>query len=301
MVSKGLVSIVIPNFNGRSLLLKNLPRVLEASRQNSNSIKEIIVVDDSSTDDSIKILERDFPKVTIIKHKQNRGFAASVNTGVRTATGVYVCLLNSDVIPSKNFLRSTLSLIKPKDVFAVSLHEEGFSWAKGFMRQGFIEHTIGEKASEPHISFWASGGSAVFKRSIWFDLGGFDEKLFKFYWEDVDLSYRAQKRGFKVLWDPQADVIHKHESTTSRVFSSKKKNDMVETNQLLFTWKNLTSPRLFNKHIEGIIHRVTKHPGYIRIVLRAFRKIDVVLKARSKEIRETTLSDEVIFARFQHN
>lgn len=298
MIVKGLVSLVIPNFNGRDLLLKNLPKVIESSRQKSNSIKEIIVVDDCSTDDSVKVLEDRFPKIVIVRHKMNRGFSASVNTGVRSATGKYVCLLNSDVIPSKYFLKPVFALLKQKDVFAVSLSEKDYSWARGMFTDGYINHEIGTESKTIHLSFWASGGSGIFKRSVWFELGGMDEKLFKFYWEDVDLSYRAQKRGYKIYWDPNAHVIHKHESTTSKVFSIKKKNEMVETNQLLFIWKNLTSPRMFNKHVEAVVARIIKHPGYIRIVLKALRKINLVLKAREKEIKETKVSDETIFSRF---
>lgn len=301
MIENGLVSIVIPNFNGRDLLRKNLPKVVKASQKKENSILEVIIVDDASNDDSIKILEKEFPEITLVRHKKNRGFASTVNTGVRTSKGRYVCLLNSDVSPSEVFLKSTLTLIEPEDIFAVGLCEEGFAWAKGFFKDGFIEHSVGTFTREPHISFWASGGSALFKRDVWFELGGLDEKIFKFYWEDVDVSYRAQKRGYKVLWDPRAKVVHKHESTTSKVFNSRQKSEMVETNQLLFTWKNLTSERLFKKHTQAILRRIITHPGYIKIVLRALKKLPLIMTARKKEIKETKISDEALFDRFNVN
>src|SRR5260221_14400322 len=99
------VSIVIPNFNGRELLEKNLPEILKAKQNKKNNICEIIIVDDGSTDDSVKYLKEKWPrKIRLIVHKKNRGFATSINTGVRMAKSELVCLLNSDVIPSNDFL-----------------------------------------------------------------------------------------------------------------------------------------------------------------------------------------------------
>src|SRR5258706_15949240 len=98
------ISIVIPNWNGKELLERNLPEVLAAKDFKSNMISEVIVVDDGSTDGSLKFLHDQFEgKIKVIKHKQNRGFSAAVNTGVRSANGDLVCLLNTDVIPDRRF------------------------------------------------------------------------------------------------------------------------------------------------------------------------------------------------------
>jgi GT2 family glycosyltransferase len=125
-----------------------------------------------------------------------------------------------------------------------------------------------------------------------------DEKLFSpFYWEDVDLSYRALKRGFRLLWEPKAKVIHHHESTIGKI-SRKYRQRIQERNQLIFIWKNLTSPILFRKHVLGVFRRVSLHPGYLIIVLMALRKIKGVVKVRKREKKESKVSDEAIFARF---
>jgi GT2 family glycosyltransferase len=292
------VSIVIPNYNGEELLEKNLPKVLACLKNEGNRIKEIIIIDDASTDGSVGLIKEKFPEIKLIKHKVNRGFSAAVNTGARTAKGKLIALLNNDVIPKENFLVPVFPHFKNKNIFAVSLHEEGFSWAKSKFENGFVLHEPGPRTKEAHETFWVSGGSGVFRRSQWMKLGGMDEKLFSpFYWEDLDLCYRAAKRGWGLLWEPKAHVKHKHESTTGK-WPKKYVQRIQERNQLFFIWKNLTSPYLFRRHVIGVLTKVVRHPGYIRIVLMALFKMKQVLRARKKEKKETKISDEAIFARF---
>lgn len=293
------VSIVIPNFNGQDLLAKNLPFVLEAVNFTKNQVLEVIVVDDGSTDGSVGQILKNFPKVKLIKHKVNRGFSAAVNTGVRSAKGNLVALLNSDVTPSINFLEKVLGHFADEDIFAVSLHEHGYGWSKGTFDAGFIAHSPGTEPKTTHDTFWVSGGSGVFSRELWMELGGLDEKLFSpFYWEDVDICYRAQKRGLKLLWEPEAIVAHEHESTVSKL-NRKFVSRIQERNQLLLIWKNLTSTRLIRKHVVALVKRIISHIGYMRIVLMALTKLPVLLPLRSKERKQAKVSDEAIFARFK--
>jgi GT2 family glycosyltransferase len=293
------VSIIIPNYNTEFLLRKNLPIVLAAAANPENQILEVILVDDASPDKSAEVVKKEFPQIRLIRHKVNRGFSSAVNTGVRMAKGGLVALLNTDVLPDKDFLKLTLPLFDDEKVFAVSLHEKGYAWAKACFKEGFIAHEPGPVSKTPHISFWASGGSAVFRRDYWIKLGGMDEKVFSpFYWEDLDLSYRAMKRGMRVLWDPDAHVVHKHESTISQL-SKAFTQRIRERNELFFIWKNITSNTLFRKHISGLFRRVARHPGYFRIVFLALLKLPVVAKARKKEKKESKVSDETIFVRFK--
>ncbi|OGM13478.1 hypothetical protein A3A76_03875 [Candidatus Woesebacteria bacterium RIFCSPLOWO2_01_FULL_39_23] len=292
------VTVVIPNYNGLELLKKNLSSVIKSAENKENGISEIIIVDDASTDSSTAFIKKKFPQVKIIKHTVNRGFSSAVNTGVRMSKGNIVALLNSDVEVSLNFLVYVLPHFNDAKVFGVSLHEGGYSWAKGIFKEGYIVHSPAPERGSAHETFWISGGSGVFRRSMWIALGGFDEKLFKFYWEDVDLSYRAHKRGFLLLWEPRSLVFHKHESVTGVRFSKRQLTTMQETNQLVFIWKDLISGNLFRKHIRGVIARLRKHPGYARIVILALLKIKDIKHARKKEKKEGKVSDEAIFAKF---
>src|SRR5258708_2024965 len=293
------ITIVIPNFNGRDLLEKNLPKVIDAKGNKKNKIIEIIVVDDGSIDDSVKFLKEKFGKeVRIIVHTKNRGFATSINTGVRMAKGELVCLLNSDVVPFKNFLETVQEDFDDNQVFGVSLHEKGYGYARGKFKDGFIVHVGMPESKKVEISFWASGGCSVLRRSIFMDLKGMDDELLSpYYWEDIDLSYRAQKRGYKVLWDPRANVVHEHESTVKKL-DQKMVSRIRERNQLLFIWKNLTSKNLMRKHIIAVFRKILRHPGYLRIVLMAREKQAKMIELRRKEVKETKVSDEAVYGRF---
>ena len=292
------VSIVIPNYNGRGILEKNLPKVISAWDNPKNNIREIIIVDDASGDDSVIFLKKNYPRIKLIVHKKNRGFSATVNTGARTSNGELLLLLNTDVIPEENFLEKVFPDFKDPEVFAVSLHEKGFSWAKGFFKDGYIQIEPGEETDKVHSSFWVSGGSGVFRKSMWNKLGGMDEKLLSpFYWEDIDLCYRAAKRGWKNLWEPQGIVVHQHESTISNLSKSYVQR-IRERNQLLFLWKNLHSPILIKKHILAVLTRAVKHPGYLRVLFMALARLPLALRQRKKELKESKVSDEAVFAQF---
>lgn len=294
------VSIVMPNLNGEKLLEKNLPFFLAAKANHKNNIQEIIIVDDGSWDNSVSFLKQNYPDIKLIKHKTNRGFSAAVNTGVRASRGELIVLINTDVIPAKNFLENIFEHFANPKVFAVSMHEKNYGWAKGFFADGYIGLGMGEEDKNAHISFYVSGGSGVFRRKTWMDLGGMDEKLLSpFYWEDIDLCYRAWKRGYTNIWEPKSFVVHKHESTISK-FPKVFVQRIRERNQLLVIWKNIHSFSFIRKHLLGLLTRTLKHPGYSRIILMALSKLPVALKARRKEIKESKVSDESIFAKFKY-
>ncbi len=295
-------SIVIPNFNGEELLTENLPSVMALGAD------EVIVVDDASTDNSLGII-RKFQRGTralasnaelqIIKNKENLGFARSVNKGVRVARGDVVILLNTDVKPQTGLLEAILPHFKDSKVFGVSFAEDRFSYSRGFWKDGFVEHAPGEKTNETHSSFWVSGGSAAFKKSVWDKLGELDDVYSPFYWEDMDISYRAAKRGYKNIWEPKAKVVHEHEATIGKYHSRAEINFVQERNQLIFIWKNITSQRMTSQHIKGLLARVVKSPGYIRIVLAALSKWGYISKARNIEKKEEVVTDEEIFNKFK--
>lgn len=294
------VSVIIPNWNGRPLLEKNLPSIASAFEKKENKILEVIIVDDASSDDSVSFVRKNFPKFKVIQHRVNRGFSSSVNTGVRTAKGRLVVLLNSDVSVTSNFLVPVGRHFENKKTFGVSLNEQDFGWAQGKFEEGFVVHEGKPADRKVHETFWISGGSGVFRRDLWIKLGGLDEKLLSpFYWEDIDISYRAHKRGYLLFWEPTAVVNHKHESTIRPYFGKGRLEKIRERNQLIFIWKNLTSQNLFRKHLQGLLKRLASHPRYILVVIAALSKFFEIRKARVKEKKEGRISDEAIFARFK--
>lgn len=292
------VSVVIPNYNGEKLIEKNLPKVLAAKANPENQISEIIIVDDGSSDASASLVKSRFPEVKLIRHTKNRGFSAAVNTGVRAAKGELILLINTDVLPEENFLEPVFKHFEDRKTFAVSLHEKGYGWARGIFSDGYIGLGMGEESKSAHLSFYVSGGSGVFRRKIWVEMGGMDEKLLSpFYWEDIDICYRAAKRGYVNLWEPEGRVVHNHESTISK-FSKSYVQKVRERNQLLMLWKNITSQALIRRHVTGLLARLIRHPGYIRIVLMAIGRLGTALTRRRKEAKESKVSDEAIFGRY---
>lgn len=284
-------SIVIPNWNGKDLLEKNLPAVLAAA-----GAEEVIVADDGSTDGSIEFLKDNFPQIKVVEHER-LGFVGNCNLGVKNVCGDIIILLNTDVMPEKDFLKPLEDDFNDPKVFAVSLNELQWSWAKGAWINGFVEHSPGAKTTTPHISFWASGGSGAFRKTIWDQLGGFDEIYNPFYWEDLDLSYRAWKRGYKIIWDPRSVVHHEHEGTIGN-FKKDEVRLISERNQLLFIWKNINSPKMIIEHKFNLAKRLIIHPRYLKPFLMALVRLPKILFKKWQEWRSQKISDRKIFAQF---
>jgi len=294
-----MVSLIIPSWNGKKLLEKNLPRVLKALPKDG----ELIVVDDGSKDDSLsylKEIKKREGRLRLVVNNRNLGFVRSCNRGVKRARGDLVALINNDVIPRKGFLAPALRHFDDPTVFAVSFKEVGSkwgSWARVFWRGGFFNYLPGRKTNRPHISGWANGGSAIFRKSMWLKLGGLDRLYEPFYWEDLDLSYRAWKRGWRVVWEPEAKVRHEHASTISR-FDPWYISIVRERNQLLFIWKNITDPRLRLSHFFGLIGRVLTGPNYLKVIIQAKKRYWQF--GRPKE-KNGVRSDREVFALFQND
>lgn len=252
------VDIVIPNFNGSHLLAQNLPKVLASFEDYEGGI---IIVDDGSSKPEVLDLERfleklNSKKITLHKHDKNKGFSSAVNTGVSISDADIVVLLNSDVVPQKNFLESPLKKFEDdSNLFAVGCMDESVEGEKivkrgrglGYWKRGMLHHKKGEVGKSD--TFWVSGGSSFYRRKIYLQLGGMDEIYNPFYWEDIDLSYRAQKAGYKILFDNASSVSHYHEEGAIKSsFSEEKVNKIAYRNQFIFIWKNITSPRLLASH-----------------------------------------------------
>jgi GT2 family glycosyltransferase len=237
------ISVIIPNYNGKHLLEKNLPLVVK-----NCSGCDIIVVDDASTDGSVEFLKHKFRKVRVIRQSKNSGFATAVNLGVEKARSSFVLLLNSDVSPRQNFLKIAIKHFGNEKLFAVGLqdysHENGKIVVKGRggmkFKRGFFLHF--PAFIERGTTLWVSGGSGLFNRDKFLQLGGFDPIFKPFYWEDIDLSFRAWRSGYSCIFEPLAKVDHYHEEGA---ITTQKSQFYIQTvsykNQFIFTWKNVSN------------------------------------------------------------
>lgn len=241
-------SIVIPTYNGRKLLQKHLPSVVK-----NTAGSKIIIVDDASTDDTLEWLQQNYPQITCLSLKSNRGFSYAVNAGFKQAQTDLVLLLNNDV----TLYPDTLVQLKKQfaqipNLFAVGAREElpgggfrGRSW--GHFQRGLLIHSKHPR-DQAGPTLWVFGASGLFSRQVWHKLGGLDELYAPAYWEDIDIGYRAWKAGYKSWYLPTARVFHQGEATTNRVLGGKKAA-IVFRNQLLFFWKNITSLKLIILHL----------------------------------------------------
>lgn len=292
-IKKMAISVVIPCWNGKELLKKFLPSVLKIGAD------EIIVVDDASTDDSVQFLKKNFPEIVLLEHKKNLGFSVACNDGVNKAIGEIIILLNQDVLPQEDLLKFVLPHFENKSLFAVTFHEREWGWGKLVWKNGLVEHCSGEKSGKPHFSAWANGGSAAFRKSIWQKLGGLDLLYHPFYWEDIDLGYRAWRQGYKIIWEPRAVVEHHHQTTIGSAFPKDYINFISARNQLIFIWKNINDLRLLAEHAAYLVKYSIKHPGYLKIVLAGLLVLPRIVRSRCRQGFYQKLSDKEIFSFFE--
>lgn len=310
------ISIILPNYNGLTLLTQNLPRVYKALDALSCGRKELIISDDNSSDSSLEFLrkfESDHEKgeieIIIVENKLNKGFSSNVMSGASKATGDILILLNTDVIPQSHSFASLLSHFNDDHVFAVGCMDRSVEKGGDVLRgrgigrweRGFLMHERGE--NDKTETLWVSGGSGAFRKSIWSKLGGLDEMFNPFYWEDIDLSYRARKAGYKVLFDPESIVTHEHDKgAIKRKYTSDQVRTIAFRNQLLFVWKNITDYSLLLQHIVWLpLHLVKALFRWDMVFLNGFMKavalLPVVIRRRNAVKKLFVISDrEVIQA-----
>ena len=241
-----LFSIVIPSYNGKKLLEKNLPKLIAAAPD-----AEIIVVDDASTDQSAEFIKRKFPQIKVIQHKKNQRFAAACNTGVKAAHGEIIVMLNNDVVPKKDFLKPLLKHFENGQIFSVGCREIGIKKGKKFIsgrtegkfKRGFLVHWR-PKDQESQETLWSFGGSMAVDKKKYLQLGGMDELYSPAYWEDIDLCWRAKEKGWIILFEKNAVVFHNHETTNVSIFGKTRIQLYGFRNQILFVWKNIRGRQL---------------------------------------------------------
>ncbi|MDO8429660.1 MAG: glycosyltransferase family 2 protein [Candidatus Daviesbacteria bacterium] len=217
------VTVIIPNWNGKEYLKTCLPSLIKQSFKDF----EIILIDNGSTDGSVKFAER-FVNLKIIKLKKNIGFAPAVNLGIESSKSEYLVLLNND---TKVDIRCLEYLVKA----AESHPEVGMVAAKmlNFYNPKLIDSAgdyidavghannigwqerDGEKFNQAKNIFLVSGGGCLIKRQVILKVGLLDDDFFA-YFEDVDFCFRAQLAGFKAWFEPRAKIFHVHKATSRR-------------------------------------------------------------------------------------
>ncbi|MEI7918239.1 MAG: glycosyltransferase family 2 protein [Candidatus Saccharibacteria bacterium] len=223
------VAIVILNWNGANDTLD----CLDSLQKQSYKDFQIVIVDNGSTDDSCKVLSKyqlsHSKNVELIRNPKNFGFAGGVNTGIEWALNgdyEYVALFNNDATADKDWLKNLISAIDHKNIgisTGLLLHQDGktidstgdwySTWGLPFPR-----NRNDKTASAPTAEkvFSASGGASLYKTEVLRDIGLFDEDFFAYY-EDTDVSFRAQLAGWKIAYTPDAIAYHKQGETSKKM------------------------------------------------------------------------------------
>ncbi len=211
------VTILIPNYNGKKWLAQCLPTVEKTTYPN----KEILVVNNGSTDDSARFLKENYPKVRVIEIKKNRGYAGANNFGVKKASGKYVLFLNNDTQLTPKFLEPLVEKMeKDKTIGAVQPQIRHMvnkkvidSIGSFFTFTGFLYHygyfqSHEEKKYNRELSVYSVKGACfLMQRKDYLDLGGIDES-FVTYVEESDLCHRILLSGKKIIYVPGSIIYH---------------------------------------------------------------------------------------------
>lgn len=221
---KPAASVVIPNWNGVRLLKICLPSL----RQQSFKDFEVIVIDNGSTDGSVKFINRFYSEVKVIELEKNIGFSPAVNLGIKHCGGRYIILLNNDTRVDKDCLKFLVKVAQAHpEVGMVAAKLLQFHHPSLIDSAGDWIDTVGHannigfgKVDGPSFNkagpvFLVTGGGSLIKREVFNQVGMLDEDYFA-YMEDVDFSLRAQFQGFKAWYEPKAVIYHIHKATSSK-------------------------------------------------------------------------------------
>ena len=218
------VSVIVLNYNGRPWLKPCLDAL---AAQTGAPAFEVIVVDNASADGSADYVREHFPDVRVHEAGGNLGFSGGNNAGARLARGRLLVFLNNDTVAAPDWLRRLAGALDERPgfgfgtsriVFAdnpavVDSAGDGYLFAGGAFKRGYGQRA--DDYAESREVFGACGCAMVMKRELFEAVGGFDPAFFIFY-EDVDLSYRAQLRGARCWYAADAVVHHAGSGTMGR-------------------------------------------------------------------------------------
>jgi len=259
------VAVVILNFNGKKLLQKFLPAVIQHS-----SSATLYIADNASTDDSIPYLKENHPEIKRIELKVNYGFAKGYNEALKLVDADYFILLNSDVEVTPDWINPIIHLMEADKTIATAQpkilsynDKDEFEYAGacgGFIDKygypfcrGRIFNTLEKDNGQYNNAieiFWATGACMFVRASVFNTLKGFDDFYFA-HMEEIDLCWRINNTGHKIMAVPQSVVYHVGGGTLDKL--SPRKTFLNFRNSLFSLTKNNASGVLFFKIIARLI------------------------------------------------
>ena len=253
MAGSKTIAIVILNWNGEKLFENYLPSIIEHS---AKSGAEIIVADNASTDQSVKLLNEKFPGIKIIQLESNFGFAEGYNRALQHVDADFYILANSDIMVTENWIEPCINkfeadnnvvAIQPKilsynepDQFEYAGAAGGFIDKFGYpFCRGRVLNRVEKDQGQYNIPgsiFWASGACMFIRAEAFKNAGGFDGDFWA-HMEEIDLCWRLKSKGYKIWYEPQSVVYHLGGGTLS--YGSPRKIYLNFRNNLFMLFKNL--------------------------------------------------------------
>lgn len=257
------VSVIVPTRVGKEHFeTENFSSLIKEIDTYGRDVTELVIIDDNSGTDLGPLVKRQYSHAKIIRNEAGLGFGASVNKGVKSAEGKLVLILNDDMKLSSGFIEPLTKWFEISDkTFAVT--SKSMVNSKGMKNESISMASIDDglfkvlqaglddnpdKFDQPATIFHAHGGASMFNREKFLILGGFDELYHPFYWEDVDLSFRAWRKGWKIIYEPGATLLHSSHSTIGKLHSSGKQDLIYYRNMHLFIMKNLRQEEFFSTY-----------------------------------------------------
>ncbi len=238
------VSVIIPNYNGEQYIRECLDS-LSAQRGGAR----ILIVDNGSTDGSVRIIREEYPWAELLELDQNYGFCRAVNEGIRATDGKYVILLNNDTKAADGFISSLVEAMEADaDLFSCQAQMRRMDRPDLLDGAGDFYCALGwaiargknapcKKYDRPSAIFSSCAGAAIYRRSLFAETGYFDEAHFA-YLEDVDIGYRARILGYRNGYAPDAVVWHKGSAATGSRYNRFKVTSAARNN-LYLIYKNM--------------------------------------------------------------
>ena len=310
------LSVVILNRNGRRPLERYLPSVVAHTEGDA----EVVVADNGSTDDSLQWLRLNYPDVRVIRLDRNYGFAGGYNRALREVASEYVLLLNSDVEVTAGWWQPLVEVLDTEsDVAAVApklladmertkfeyagaaggfIDYLGYPFCRGRILSN-VEEDEGQYDNRRDI-FWASGAAMCCRREVFESLGGFDEDFFA-HMEEIDLQWRMQLAGWRIVVEPKSVVYHLGGGTLP---ASSRKIFLNHRNNLAMLFK-CASPmqravvavvRPATDMLEAFVNLVTLHPQRAWAIVRAWGEFIAwhgVLSRKRKAVVRTKKVDNI--------